>query len=234
MSDRTTEPELRSAKSDPSAGTDGTRLDVRYAGKTVLAIGAHPDDLELGVGGLLAKLSKKARVIMAIVSVPSDLHTRLKEAAKSAAILGCELEVLFPAACCRVEDVKTYALQETLEALSARLSPALVLSHGPSDFHRDHNLVFNACMAIPTFAASDLLCYHPTATRPVSTPFAPRAFVDITQTIQVKMDAIAVHESQFAARGLAIEIFREQARDHGRRAGVPYAEGLDVCRLLLN
>jgi LmbE family N-acetylglucosaminyl deacetylase len=40
----------------------------RYKDRTVLAIGAHPDDLELAIGGTLAKLRKSgARVVMAVV-----------------------------------------------------------------------------------------------------------------------------------------------------------------------
>jgi LmbE family N-acetylglucosaminyl deacetylase len=58
-------------------------------------------------------------------------------------------------------------------------------------------------------------------------------YVDITQTIDVKMEAIAAHRSQFAGRNLDIEMYRDMARMNGRLVGVPYAEALDVSRLLL-
>ena len=54
---------------------------ARYAGRTVVAVGAHPDDVELGIGGTLAALSEGgARVVMAICSVPVNLETRYAEA----------------------------------------------------------------------------------------------------------------------------------------------------------
>src|SRR5215510_7547091 len=82
----------------------------RYAGRTVLAIGAHPDDLELAVGGTLARLKQcGARVVMAVVSIPADYEARREEAEQAAAILGCELRVLVDGGCAkRVEDMKTY------------------------------------------------------------------------------------------------------------------------------
>ena len=56
-------------------------LAARYAGTTVLAIGAHPDDLEIGIGGTLAKLRKEgANVIMCVASIPKDYEVRLAEA----------------------------------------------------------------------------------------------------------------------------------------------------------
>ena len=70
-------------------------LASRYGGRTVLAIGAHPDDLELAIGGILARLSRESvRVVMAVVSVPADYAVRQREAQRAAEILGCELRIL--------------------------------------------------------------------------------------------------------------------------------------------
>lgn len=212
----------------------GMRIDARYAGRTVLAVGAHPDDLELGIGGTLGRLSGAARVVMAVVSVPNALDTRLAEAQRGAAILGCELRVLVSHRCCRVEDLKSYELVEMLDELVKELRPALVLSHGASDFHKDHTLVFNGCISSQRLLPFDLLCYHPTMTRRIPVPFNPQAYVDVSQTIEMKIDAISAHLSQFAKRGLPVEVFRDEARDLGRMVGLEYAEGLEIGRMMLH
>ena len=56
------------ADNDMTTTNAGNGLSSRYAGKTVLAIGAHPDDLEIGVGGALAHFARGgARTVMAVV-----------------------------------------------------------------------------------------------------------------------------------------------------------------------
>jgi len=208
---------------------------ARYKDCTVLAIGAHPDDLELAIGGTLAKLQKSgARVVMAVVSVPGDYAVRRREAEQAAAILGCELRVLVDGgAPKRIEDMKTYELVKVLDGVVKELSPAAVLTHGPSEFHHDHVLVYDAAIATQRLRYFDFFSYHPNFCRPVPVQFHPRAYVDISDTIEAKMEAIAVHQSQFGNRGLPIDIYRDIARMNGRIVGVQYAEGLDVGRMLL-
>jgi LmbE family N-acetylglucosaminyl deacetylase len=206
----------------------------RYAGKTVLAIGAHPDDLELAVGGTLARLKRGgARVVMAVVSLPGDHATRLDEAVRAAAILGCELRVLLDPGT-RIEDVKTYELVTVLDRQVKELQPAAVLTHGASEFHRDHVLVHDAALSTQRLAHFDLFFYHPNFCRPVPMPFHPRAYVNVSDTIDTKMAAISAHESQFSRRNIPVDIYRDIARMNGRMIGVQYAEGLDVGRMLLN
>ncbi|HYD58699.1 MAG TPA: PIG-L family deacetylase [Burkholderiales bacterium] len=212
----------------------GLSLPARYAGRTVLAIGAHPDDVELGMGGTLARLARSgAQVVMAVVSVPSDYATRRREAARAAQILGAELRVLLDAGCQRIEEVKSYQLVGLLDNLVRTFRPDAVFTHGTSEFHRDHQIVHAAVSSTQRLRYFDFFAFHPTMCRPVPVPFHPRVYVDITPTIEAKMEAIAAHESQFGARGLDVEMYKDIARMHGRLVGVQYAEGLDVARLLL-
>jgi LmbE family N-acetylglucosaminyl deacetylase len=207
----------------------------RYKDRTVLAIGAHPDDLELAVGGTLAKLQKSgARVVMGVVSIPADYETRRREAEEAAAILGCELRILMDGGITRrIEDMKTYELVSQLDGVIKELQPAAVMTHGPSEIHRDHVLVYNAVVSTQRLRYFDFFSYHPNFCRPVAVQFHPRAYVDVSDTIEAKMDSIAAHRSQFCNRGLPIDIYRDIARMNGRMIGVQYAEGLDVSRILI-
>jgi LmbE family N-acetylglucosaminyl deacetylase len=204
----------------------------RYFGRTVLAVGAHPDDIELGIGGTLAVLTQAGvKVVMGIVSVPADYDTRVAEAKDSAAILGCELRVLMNG-CQRIEDLKNYQLVGLLDRLVKDVQPAAVLTHGPTDFHRDHVQVYHATVSTQRLVQFDLYSYLPTMCRPVPVPFQPRAYVDVSATIETKLRAIAAHRSQFYSRGIAYDFYRDIARVTGRMVGVEYAEGLDINKIV--
>jgi LmbE family N-acetylglucosaminyl deacetylase len=208
-------------------------LAARYFGRTVVAIGAHPDDLELAVGGTLARFAQHgAHVVMAIVSIPSEFDTRRAEAQRAAAILGCELKILADDGCTRIDDIKTYQLVGMLDELVRGLEPAAVLTHSGNEFHRDHVAVHNACVSTQRLRPFDFLHFNPTMTRAVPVAFHPRAYIDITETIDLKMQAIEAHASQFASRGLDSDMWRDLARLQGRMVGVKYAEGIDISRML--
>lgn len=209
-------------------------LASRYAGRTVIALGAHPDDAELALGGTLARLSRAgARVVIGIMSVPGDCQTRLGEAREGARLLGAEVEILMRPLGARIDDAKHHELVALVDAFLKEYRPAALFTHGASEFHRDHVTMHSVCLASQRLAPFDFFCFSPTMCRPVALPFHPRAYVDITETMDVKMAAIEAHRSQFGGRGLDLEMYRELARLHGRMAGVTYAEGMDVMRMML-
>lgn len=208
----------------------------RYSGETVIAVGAHPDDLELGVGGTLSLLARAgANVVGVIASIPNRLEERSAEARAAAKIVGMrELRFLVPGMAARIEDFKGYELVSRLEALLAELGPAALLSHSRADFHRDHVIIHNACLEASRVGFFDFFTYYPTMCRPVAVDFHPRVYVDITETIETKMEAIHAYPSQFQNRELETDFCRAQAREHGRRIGVQYAEAMQVVRMKLS
>jgi N-acetylglucosamine malate deacetylase 1 len=205
----------------------------RYAGRTVLAVGAHPDDIELGIGATIALLARSgARVVMAVCSIPQNYDTRRLEALDAAGILGCELRILMDGGSRRIEDVKTYQLVGLIDDLVREVQPAAMLTHGSTDFHGDHVAVHHASVPAQRLHPFDFYCYLPTMVRPVPVPFQPRAYIDVSATIETKIAAIAAHKSQFSSRGISYDYYRDIAHLNGVMCGVGYAEGLDIGRIV--
>lgn len=200
-----------------------------YAGKTVLGIGAHPDDLEIGVGGTLARLSEAgASVVMVIVSVPGLLEERLRETERAAAILGARSVVLERERCLRVEDLPMHELVGRLDAVVRDMHPAAIFTHSSEEVHHDHFLVHRAVLCTMRLGPMDVYLFGPSTCKPTLRGWQPRVWVDVGRTIDLKVRAIAAHDSQFGRRGICVERFRQQAQTQGLPIGASYAEGLDV------
>jgi LmbE family N-acetylglucosaminyl deacetylase len=135
--------------------------------------------------------------------------------------------------CCRIDDIKHYKLVGMLDTLVRELQPVAVMTHSAHEFHRDHVAVHNACFSTQRLRPFDFFHFNPTMCRPVPVSFQPRAYIDVSATIEIKMQAIEAHLSQFGSRGLDSEMYRDLARLNGRMMGVKYAEGLDIGRMLL-
>lgn len=204
------------------------RLDhVRRA----VAFGAHPDDVEVGAGGLVAKLvDAGAAVTVVVASIPSQAAVRRAEAAAAIRHLGAALVLPPGDGESRVEDVSMHVLVGRFEQALAAASPDLVIVHGGADSHWDHTLVHRAVLAALRRSRCDILAF---ATRlpPGAPPPPPTCVVDISSTIDRKLAAISEHRSQFPP-GFA-EARREVARTLGRTHGVELAEVFEVLRIEL-
>ena len=196
----------------------------------VLGFGAHPDDLEVGSGGLLARLADEgAQVTMAVVSVPNRLDERMAEAREGARTIGAELCVLYPDRQCRVEDIPMYELVARFDTLVGDLRPDLVVTHSEHDLHFDHGLVNHATVSSLRRSPCDLLAYMSSPEMNAQTRGFGQCFADVTGTIDRKIAAISCHRSQMAR--LDAESGRDLARAMGRISGFAYAEVYEVLRV---
>lgn len=199
-------------------------------GGTVLALGAHPDDLEIGAGGLLARLSAEgADVTMAVVAIPNQWETRRAEARAGADVIDAELRILFDDKPCRVEDVPMHELVRRLDQLVGDTRPELVITHSANDLHWDHCLVHRATVSALRRTPCDLLAYLSSPENNAHARCVGECFADITKSIDAKIDAIKCHGSQLTK--LDIESTRDLARGMGRISGHEYAEAYQVLRV---
>lgn len=188
----------------------------------VLALGAHPDDLELyAFGALLAWRAMGAEVIPAIVTDgaaggagdPVALAARRRaEAEAAAAPLGTPPRFLGFADGTLVPDA---ALVGALRRLVAETQPDLVLTHPPEDYHADHRALAQAAALAVGFAAPLLWtdCRRGAGPRPTH-------YVEVTAHFPVKLAAIRAHASQDPER-FAVEADRLAAQRAAECHGGP-------------
>ncbi len=176
----------------------------------VLAIGAHPDDIELGAGGMIYRLIRErgARTRFLILS-PGLQHwdpgrvfkrrTRVAEASKAAQALGVsasDVDVLdFPD--CHLH----LHLHDLIRQIERRLhmngnaANKVVLTHAPHDTHSDHRQVYEATIAAARAHTGTILLYQAVSTMP--NLFRPTCFVSLTDdAIDAKQKALECHASQ--------------------------------------
>ena len=196
----------------------------------VLAFGAHPDDLEVGAGGLLARLSEEgAEVMMAVVSIPNDTERRRTEAQAGADEIDADLRILFDEKPCRVEDIPMHELVRRMDQIVGDMRPDLVITHSAFDLHWDHGLVNRATVSALRRTPCDLLAFLSSPEMNAQARAVGQCFADITLTIDTKLRAIGAHASQVPK--LDLDSSRDLARAMGRISGYQYAEAYEALRM---
>ncbi len=200
------------------------------AGGRVLAFGAHPDDLEVGAGGLLARLAREGcEVTMCVVAVPNRTEERVPEARAAAKMLGARSFILFEEKPARVEDIPMHELVRRMDHLVADTNPDLVITHSAHDLHWDHGLVNRATVSALRRTPCDLLAFLSSPEMNAQHRAIGQCFADITPTLDLKIAAIQEHKSQLAR--LDIESSKDLARAMGRISGYGYAEAFEALRV---
>ncbi len=199
-------------------------------GGRVLAFGAHPDDLEVGAGGLLARLSEEgADVTLAIVSIPNNIEQRKAEARAAADLIDANVVFIYDEKVSRVEDIPMHELVRRFDQVVGDVRPDLVITHSAHDLHWDHGLVNRATVSALRRTPCDLLAYLSSPEMNAQARGLGECFADVSKTIDTKIAAIASHKSQLSR--LDLESSRDLARAMGRISGYQYAEAYEVLRV---
>ena len=222
----------------------------------VLAVGCHPDDLEINCFGTLAKFAKrKDNVYVCGVAngnlghytiMPEELaEIRYEEAKKAAKIIGAKEYINLGVNDAYVSRYDRCATDKLIDIIRS-IKPDLIITHYPKDYHMDHDetsaLVMNAAFTatLPHYFTSVAGCVGniPIYFMSPSTKnsFHSTDYVDITEELELKLNAISCHKSQ--TEWLRehdhldlLEIVKSQDRTNGRQCGVVYAENFQVCEL---
>lgn len=197
--------------------------------RRILAIGAHPDDLELAVGGTLARLADSGHevhtMIMTAGAVGGDPEVRAKEAINGSKFLGV--------ARCDVYDFTDTKLEgdmtEMIAAIEKKISqfnPDIIFTHSANDQHQDHHAVHMATLRAGRRHRA-ILCFESPS---VTTQFNPKVFVDIDEYVGVKASAVAIHENQSGKPYMTEDRVSGMAHFRGDQAKMSRAEGFEPVR----
>jgi LmbE family N-acetylglucosaminyl deacetylase len=218
------------------------------AARRVLALGAHPDDVELQAGGSLAAWARQgARVELACFTAgekgspdpaacPAELgRVRRAEATEAARALGASVPVAFLGAVDGELEV-TMALRLAVARLVRTTRPDVVLGHDPWRrwlLHPDHRaaglLTVDGVVAArdplyaPSLAAEGLPAHRPHTVLLFGTD-TPDELVDVTATMDAKLAALRAHASQIADHEDLQRRIRTWNAAIGADAGLAYAE----------
>ena len=225
----------------------------------ILAIGAHPDDVELGCGGTLAKLISEGKTVAVVDLTQGELGTRgtnvtrAEEAAESTRIMGyVNRENL------KLKDgflVNSEEYQMQIVKMIRKYQPEIVFANSIDDRHPDHakasKLVSDACFLsglVKIETTLDNQCQK--AWRPKRIfnyiqwkHITPAFVVDVSDFMEKKIEACLAYKTQFydpnstePMTAIASKDFLEsltyRAQDLGRLSGVDYAEGFTTEKLI--
>lgn len=203
---------------------------------SVLAFGAHPDDLEIGMGGTIAKLASTGyNVSLVVATLPNFVKTdkkeeRRNESIMSAKVMGCKSPEFLDLAPDEIVFGRRFVTK--IDEIINRYNPGVVFTQWIGDSHQDHQALTRAVIAASR-DLSDLFMYETTIPGGITeNAFRPQLYVDITDTLEIKKNALDCFESQKIRCGhLWIDAIIGRSAYRGYQLNTRHAEAFEVIRV---
>ncbi|MBR6027692.1 MAG: PIG-L family deacetylase [Clostridia bacterium] len=214
----------------------------------VVVIAPHNDDEILGVGGTMAKLVKLGHEVISCEVTAGDLQNEMvqrqkREATASHELMGVQTYFMdLPVVGLR--EMPTRDLNRAFQEAMNELQPDVVFLPHKGDMHIDHRMTIEAAMvalrpvAFPNLRglyAYETLSETDWNTPSVDNAFIPTFFVDITEEMETKLEAMRCHASQLLdyPHPRSLEALKALAMHRGSTLCRPYAEAFMTLRQLL-
>lgn len=206
---------------------EGRRIRSEAAPLVVLAVGAHPDDVEIGVGGTLAAHASAGDQLVILTlsggSIGGEAAARHEEAVAAADVVGARLIHL------DFEDTRLDPAGGVITAIEktiAEVGPDRIYTHSANDRHQDHRAVHEA-VQIAARRVPGLYCFQsPSCT----VDFRPSRFVDVAGFLEVKLAMLAAYVSQAHRDYMHPDMVRATARYWSRFGPATDVEPLETIR----
>ena len=208
----------------------------------ILAVGAHLDDIEIAAGGTLAKAIENGHQVKVLIMSKSGYTNKegklqrsdelaVEEGLNALHTLGIEdIEILdFP-----TKDIPFASdVVNAIDVRMAAFNPDVIFTHHPFDTHQAHEGVAKATIAAAR-RKNTVFFYEPIQPSGRSyVAFKPILYVDITDTVEKKIESLKCHKSEYNKFGAEdwIEGVKCRCGFRGYEIGKKYAEAFEVLRL---
>ena len=203
--------------------------------KNILAIGAHPDDIEFGCLGFLKFNSNTAKIHVYVASAGSiEDHSsgkkRVKETKQALAVLNCSS--LFVRNKKGIGQDDFQEILADIEGILEQAEPELILTHGPNDTHQEHRLLYDIVVSAARRRKLSILRYSIVSN---NATFLPNFFFELSEPmVKMKMQQLACHDSQNDKFYMSKEyIERFHSRPLTQLHEMKYCEAFEVERIML-
>ncbi|WP_328186497.1 PIG-L deacetylase family protein [Marinobacter sp. OP 3.4] len=220
--------------------------------KTVLVVAAHTDDEALGCGGAIIKHVAQGDIVYAVfladgvTSRPDasadQVEERISAATNAHQVLGIKQSYMLGFADNRMDNVPLLDIVQKLEEVLIKVQPQVIYTHHYGDLNVDHRVthqaVITACRPVPGASVKEIYLFEVLSATDWNTPgvasFIPNVFVDVSEFLKKKMEALAAYELEMRAapHTRSMANVRRLAEFRGSCVGFDAAEAFSLIRLL--
>jgi LmbE family N-acetylglucosaminyl deacetylase len=217
---------------------------VKKLNENILVIAAHPDDELLGSGGTLKKFINQGYDVITVIFAKGrkeEEHQMQECVSKANKHLGIKEIIFLEYPNLLLETFPLHVINEEIETLIAKYDPTIIFTHHYGDINKDHQILFQAVLTaarpLPGKKPVEILCFETVSSSEWSQQtndksFKPNYFVDITDTIDAKLDALQFYdvEMRLFPHPRSYKGVQHLAQVRGMTVGVEYAEAFEIIR----
>ncbi|MBI4965606.1 MAG: PIG-L family deacetylase [Desulfomonile tiedjei] len=216
----------------------------------MLVIAPHPDDEVFGAGGTMAKYADAGNEVHVLIITKGDelfdpklIERGREEAVRAHALLGVKKTHFADLPSIKLDTLPQYEINDRISTFLRQIEPELLFLPFPGDINRDHQIVHSSAMVAARPLQTTvrcIYCYEVLSSTNWNSPamtaaFVPNVFCDVSTTIDRKIAAANLYESQIKAypHERSPESIMVLSRYRGGFVGMEHAEAFVCVRHIL-
>jgi len=203
--------------------------------ENILCFVAHPDDLEISMGGSVCKYVKEGKDVIEIIFSYGEIshlkreiiiRTRVKEAKKAAKMMGVKTVIFLGLPDGRIKsEIEKKNIKNKIKKIIQKYEPIKIFTHLPNDTHPDHRVVSKAVIkSVDELNGNNLYGFEVWNIPNLRMSKFPMLYNDVTKFFNKKLEVLKIFESQKQYTLQLMPVIYTRAKIAGEKINVKYAE----------